>query len=244
MLPTTRQDQRQLIIGIVVLFALIAATVCLALSGHLQRLSHSLFDIFENRQRVRAYLHSWGAWAPVVFAFIQALQVVISPIPGELTGLAGGFVFGTWRAVVYSIAGLTLGSVLAFAGARIIGLPLVKLAVKPETLKRFAFLSEPSGTITALVLFLIPGFPKDLLSYLLGLSQMKLLTFVLVCALGRTPGTVMLAFTGAAVYKENWRLIAGMSTVAFIAALLFYLKRESIRIWFKEREPARKKNGT
>lgn len=244
MLPTTKQEQRQLTIGLVFLAALIAATIWLTFSGLLHTFSRRLFDIFESREEMRAYLQSWGAWAPVAFALIQALQVIISPIPGELTGLAGGFAFGTWQAVIYSVAGLTLGSVLAFTGARIIGLPLVKLAVQRETLEKFSFLSQRSGTVTAFVLFLIPGFPKDFLSYLLGLSEMKFVTFVLVCALGRAPGTVMLALTGAALYKENWRLIVGIASVALIAVLFFWVKRERIRIWFKEKEPVSKKTDT
>lgn len=244
MLPTTKQEKTQLAIGLVFLAALVAATIWLAFSGLLPTISRRLFDIFESREEMRAYLQSWGAWAPVAFALIQALQVVISPIPGELTGLAGGFAFGTWRAVIYSVAGLTLGSVVAFTGARLIGLPLVKLVVKRETLEKFSFLSQRSGTVTAFVLFVLPGFPKDFLSYLLGLSEMKFLTFVLVCALGRTPGTVMLALTGAALYKENWRVIAGVALVALIAAGVFCVKRERIRTWFKEKEPVRKKTDT
>ena len=130
---------------------------------------------------MRAYLQSWGPWAPLVFVVIQALQVVIAPIPGELTGIVGGFLFGTFRATIYSSLGLTLGSAIAFLAARVVGLPLVKLVVRQETLDKFHFLTESRGTIVTLILFMIPGFPKDTLSYLLGLSPMVFLNFFVIC---------------------------------------------------------------
>ena len=67
--------------------------------------------------------------SPCFHGHSRRLQVVIAPIPGELTGVVGGFLFGTWRAVVYSSLGLTVGSAVAFMLARLIGLPFVKLFV-------------------------------------------------------------------------------------------------------------------
>ncbi len=66
--------------------------------------------LYEDKQLMHAMLARWGVLAPVVFIAIQALQVIIAPIPGEVTGLLGGFVFGPWLGFFYSTIGLTIGS--------------------------------------------------------------------------------------------------------------------------------------
>jgi uncharacterized membrane protein YdjX (TVP38/TMEM64 family) len=235
MKPVTSVDKAKLAISISVLALLTAALVWLAFTGLLPRYWQEGIALFENRDQLRAYLQSWGPRAPFAFIAVQALQVVISPIPGELTGLVGGFLFGTTRSVVYSTLGLTIGSAVAFLLARVIGQPLVNLVISRQTLEKFRFVTQARGTIATLVLFLIPGFPKDILSYLLGLSPMRFLPFLVVCGLGRIPGTVMLGFTGAAVYRQSWRALQIFLVVCAVIVAAIYLKRDRIMTWVHER---------
>jgi uncharacterized membrane protein YdjX (TVP38/TMEM64 family) len=125
MLPATRTEWLRLILGVSLLVALISVGVWLSISGYLQQFVAWLMHLLEDKHEMRLYLRSWGVWAPAVFVVLQALQVVFAPIPGELTGIAGGFIFGTWLAVLYSTVGLTLGSLGAFLAARVMGQPLV-----------------------------------------------------------------------------------------------------------------------
>jgi uncharacterized membrane protein YdjX (TVP38/TMEM64 family) len=234
MKPVTSVDKAKLALSLSILAILTAVTTWLAISGHLQTYCRHALDLFENKEQLRAYLKTWGAWAPFAFVAIQGLQVVVSPIPGELTGLVGGFVFGTVLSVVYSTVGLTLGSAVAFLAARVVGQPLVNLVISQQTMEKFRYVTQRRGTIATLVLFIIPGFPKDILSYLLGLSPMKFLTFLVVCGLGRIPGTVMLGFSGSAVYRESWlalKIFLGVCAVVFVA---LYLKKDRIMAWVHE----------
>lgn len=237
MKPVTRQDKIRLAIALCLLAAIAVAFVMMVASGYWRYLSEMLARAFKNRVELRIYLKSWGAWAPVVFIMIQALQVVVAPIPGELTGAVGGFLFGTWRNVLYSSVGLTLGSIIAFWAARLIGLPLVKLVVSQETLEKFDFLMKPRGEVFTLILFMIPGFPKDVLSYLLGLSPMRFVAFIVVCSVGRIPGTVMLSLGGAAFYKENWVVLGAVALVCLVSFIVVYLRKERIWNWIKEHKP-------
>ena len=63
---------------------------------------------------MRDSVAAWGWLAPLVFIGIQALQVIVSPIPGEITGPVGGALFGTTWGVVYSTIGLTIGTLICF----------------------------------------------------------------------------------------------------------------------------------
>jgi len=96
---------------------------------------------------MHAMLDRWGVLAPVVFIAIQSLQVMIAPIPGEVTGLLGGFVFGQWLGFVYSTVGLTIGSLGAFWVGRRLGAAFVQGLVAPQVWERMGFLVEPEGAI-------------------------------------------------------------------------------------------------
>src|SRR5215831_10134988 len=74
-----------------------------------------LVRLYMDKRFLKHTLREWGILAPVIFVGMQALQVIIAPIPGELTGILGGYLFGEWVGLLYSTVGLTLGSVAAFA---------------------------------------------------------------------------------------------------------------------------------
>ncbi|HTY22852.1 MAG TPA: TVP38/TMEM64 family protein [Desulfomonilaceae bacterium] len=234
MLPATKKDKIRLAAAICMLVLLGSGLIWFGRTGQLGRYSREWWDVFKNTEQIRDYLNSWGGLAPLAFVAIQALQVVVSPIPGEVTGLVGGFLFGTLRGLMYSTIGLTLGSTMAFLAARVIGQPFVNLIISRETFEKFKRLTGPQRAAIIFVLFVIPGFPKDILSYLLGLSPMRLLTFIIVCGLGRVPGTVLLSFTGSAFYAESWDFLAIISLITIALVVLFYLKRDAVKRWIEK----------
>jgi uncharacterized membrane protein YdjX (TVP38/TMEM64 family) len=209
--------------------------LALALTGRLAPLVQTLTEAFQGREELRKYVESWGTAAPAVFMFLQALQVVLAPIPGELTGAVGGFIFGVTPNVIYSTIGLGVGSAIAFLASRTLGLPLVKLVVPCHLLEKFHFLVASRGTVIALILFTLPGFPKDILCFILGLSPMGFVTFLWVCTVGRIPGTVMLSFSGCALYDEDWRLLILLAVVCLAVIGAFFLARDRIQVWLKRK---------
>ena len=138
----------------------------------------NLGKFYTRRRRLARFLDSLGPYSAAVFILLQALQVVMSPIPGELTGVVGGYVYGVTYGFLFSTLGLTLGSWVAFELASIFGRPLVERFVSGKVLDKFHFLTTNAGTIVSFLLFLIPGFPKDYLCYVLGLTGMNLSTFL------------------------------------------------------------------
>jgi len=188
---------------------------------------------FSSRTRVSAYIGSFGAYAPLVFMGLQCLQVTVAPVPGELTGFVGGYLFGTGGGFIYSTIGLTLGSWAAFMISRWFGLPLVRRFVGKETMDKFDYLMEHQGAFFSFILFLVPGLPKDSLCYLLGLSPMHMLTFLVVSTVGRIPGTYLLSLQGQAVRAEHYRaffVILGLGLTAIVLALIY---RDKIERWLK-----------
>jgi len=177
------------------------------------------------------FLNSLGPLSFLGFVCIQALQVVISPIPGEVTGLIGGFLYGKFLGIVLSTIGLTLGSWAAFSLSRVFGKPFVETFVKRETMARYDYLLHHKGAFLVFFLFLIPGFPKDYLCYILGLGHLTIKEFLVISTIGRFMGTVLLTLGGDYIRHHQYyrfSLLLGIAVVAILFSMAYKDKIENI----------------
>ena len=194
------------------------------------------FDgIYSNSDQLSKFLQNLGPYSPAVFVLLQILQVVAAPFPGELTGVAGGYVYGETVGFLLSTVGLSIGSWVAFELASILGRPFVERFVKREVLEKFNFLTTRTGTLICFVLFLVPGFPKDYLCYVLGLSRMRLGAFLLVSILGRLPGTYLLTMQGATIRNEQYHMFFILAVASLGVLIAAYLYRNQLFDWLKHR---------
>jgi uncharacterized membrane protein YdjX (TVP38/TMEM64 family) len=187
------------------------------------------------KEQLLIFLTSFGPYSSAVFVLLQAIQVVVSPIPGELTGIVGGYVYGPTFGFTLSTLGLTLGSWVAFELSSILGRPFVEKLFKKDLLDKFDFLTTNTGATIAFLLFLIPGFPKDVLCYILGLSRMRLSTFFIVSIVGRIPGTYLLTIQGASVRNEDYWTTVILTVISAVLLFAAYLYRARLFHWIKKR---------
>ncbi len=197
-----------------------------------------LVRLYVDRFFLKQTLRQWGILAPVIFIALQALQVIIAPIPGEVTGILGGYLFGEWLGLLYSTIGLTLGSVAAFGVGRWLGAHYVRDLVSQETWDKMGFIVEAEGAILCFIIYLIPGLPKDMVCYLFGLSPMPLWVFTLVSTLGRVPGTWILSVQGAQTAAGNYLSVILLTAIAVAVALPLYYYRSRILGSFRGRNPS------
>jgi uncharacterized membrane protein YdjX (TVP38/TMEM64 family) len=200
------------------------------------------YDFITDKERIQQMLKSVGPLAPLIFIVVQGLQVVFAPIPGEATGFIGGYLFGVPLGMLYSTIGLTLGSTLAFLLGRWLEVHFVARVVSPETLKRFDFLMERQGALVAFFLFVFPGFPKDYLCFILGLSQMPLKVFLVLCTVGRLPGTLMLTLQGAKVYEGDYLFSGILIALCLLLGGFLYYYRETLYLWLQRWEHGREED--
>jgi uncharacterized membrane protein YdjX (TVP38/TMEM64 family) len=190
--------------------------------------------LYRDQDFLRKTVQAWGWMAPVVFIAIQALQVIIAPIPGEVTGPVGGALFGTTLAVIYSTTGLTAGTLICFAIGRRWGEPLVRPWLSEHHWNRMNFILEAEGAILCFILYLIPGFPKDIISYLFGISPMPFWVFAVVSTVGRIPGTWISSYFGAHVGEHQYLYAIAFIAVVCAACLpLFYYRERIIKHFHK-----------
>lgn len=199
---------------------------------------YDLYSFFVSRKKVVHFVNSFGPLSVVIFIGLQILQVIVAPIPGEVNGFIGGYLYGPVLGTFYSTIGLTIGSWLAFVLARWLGLPFVEKIINPQILQKYDHFMEHRGTLITFILFLIPGFPKDALSYIIGLSHMKTSTFLLVCTSGRLLGTAMLSISGNyARNDQNVAMLAILGISALLVLLAYYYHEEILNLVRKKRAP-------
>lgn len=193
-----------------------------------------LVDILADREKVSTFISRFGAGAPFIFILLQILQVLFAPVPGEASGFIGGYLFGVLPGFVYSSIGLGLGSMLNFGVGRFLGERYIRKLLPSHVLARFESLLKRQGVIVLLVLFIFPGFPKDYLCLFLGMTSIPFKLFVILATFGRMPGTLMLSFQGAYVYKEMYDVFAVLFGLSLILVIVVIRYREALYLWIEQ----------
>lgn len=192
-----------------------------------------LIHFFLNKEKLLRFLDSLGPLAFIGFILLQIAQVVAAPIPGEVTGLLGGFLYGPVIGVALSTVGLTIGSYVAFALARAFGRPFVEKFVDTTTMKRFDYLLHHKGAFLVFLLFLMPGFPKDYLCYILGLGHLSTSEFLVIGGTGRLFGTILLTLGGTYIRNSQYGRFSILVGVALIVVFIAMAYRDKLERWFR-----------
>jgi len=180
-----------------------------------------LWTFWRSVESIRSWVDSAGPWAPLAFMGLQALQVILFIIPGDIVQLAGGFAFGLWAGTLWSVLGILAGSVFNFFVGRLLGRRFAFAALGPERMRRVE--AATSGNRVAIgffLLYVVPGIPKDALTYAAGASRLAFGWFLAISTIGRLPGIFGSSYMGSAVYEKDY---AAAIVLLVIAAGLFFL---------------------
>ena len=193
-----------------------------------------LYNSLYSPHRLKKLILSYGAYSPLAYILLQVLQVIVAPIPGGAIEFLGGYLFGVNAGFVYSMIGLILGAAVAFGLARVFERVAVERFVSPQTRKKFDYLVGHEGVILSFLLFLIPGFPKDALCYILGLTPMHWGIFLVISTIGRIPGTLMACLQGAKAFDHQYKTLIILSGVSALMLLAFYIYHNEIHQLIKK----------
>ena len=208
-----RKQTIALIILVAVVAAIVVGVVLLRRSGRL--------EMFTSEEAMREWVSGFGVWAPAAFFLVQMIQVIISPIPGSVTTLVGGALFGLWPAFGISTAAVLAGSLLAFGLARAFGRPLVSGLVGPKVTEKYLGAMTSRARIALLLMFLLPFFPDDALSLVAGLTGISWMFFFLAVLITRPWGLLFSSLVGSGMLSVppwGWALtVAGTAVLAWAA---------------------------
>jgi uncharacterized membrane protein YdjX (TVP38/TMEM64 family) len=184
-----------------------------------------VFDVAE----LRAWIGQFGVFAPVVFVLVQAVQVVVAPIPGQILALVSGYLFGPTAGTIYSLTGVLLGSAVAFSLAKRFGRPAVEQLLHEDVLTRFDGFVERVGVPGLLAFVVIPGLPDDAICFLSGLTRLRLGTFLAVISVGRLPAYVLTVYAGSELATGQITTALTLIGAVILLSAIGYYKQDSIR---------------
>lgn len=165
--------------------------------------------------------------ACALYALVNTLQVFVGFIPGEPLELVAGYLFGTWGGLAVVRAGLALGELIVFVSVRRWGTRFVRLFVPQEKLDELALFRDARRlNLITFLMMLIPGTPKAIMVYIVGLTPMRLGTWLAISIPARCLSIVASTAVGAQAAQDNWGIAAllfGAACLASLGGVLYYV---------------------
>lgn len=213
-----------LVIAIVVVVVFLALLITKLCMPYINMLSDP-----ETQVQFEQWVESLGFAGVLLMLLIQVAQVVIAFIPGEIVQVLAGVMYGTWGGLALCLVGCIIASAFVFVVIRKLGRDFVIRLFGKENIDRYDFLNDSSKLETLVfILFLIPGLPKDVLTYIVPLTSIKMRSFLLLSTIGRIPGMVASTLIGSSITDANWPLIIAVFAVVIVVGLLCIWKKEAL----------------
>lgn len=211
---------------------LVHVAVAVVVLGGLTLLLQRHLSFLTDVGQLRSFVDGFGIWAPVVLIVLQAAQVVLAPIPGQVLAVVAGYLFGVWWGTLYNMIGITIGSTIAFSLSRRYGRPYVEGIVHEDTLDRFDAIADEDAALALFVMFLLPGLPDDMLCFAGGLTSIPLWRLVLIAVVARTPAFLLVNVVGDFLGSGQYVAAILLSVALTATAVLGYRHRDRLVRFF------------
>ncbi len=206
-------------VGLIAFFAIVVFIVVLAWPY--------IADVFTEGgvERLVTRVQEAGPAGVFVLLGMQLLQIIVAFIPGEVVQIAAGLMYGPFFGSLLILAGCALSSTIVYQLVHLLGAPFVQGMVSTEHLDKFKRF-EKSGKLDIIVfiLFLIPGMPKDVFTYIVPLTDMKLGRFIALTTIGRIPGVVASTYAASGFASGDIvgpLVVVGVVAVIAVVAIVF-----------------------
>lgn len=231
----TQRRKKQIIVIIII--------ILIAVAGFF--INGRIMDFISRPAEIRQWIRDTGVLGIICFGCMNMVQVFLAVVPGGPFTVTAGYVFGPIGGTALSVISCTIAGTIVFSLARRFGRRLVSVFVSEEQMElldNYDKSAEQSRKIERLMIliFIIPGTPKDPLNYMAGLTHIPVWMWFLVNLIGRIPGAFIAALGGSAFGSGKYTaLIAAFG--GLIALVLIGKYMQSIISDFNEGE--NKENG-
>lgn len=188
-----------------------------------------LAPYLHSTEELRRFLDGYGWIGRFVLFALQCIQVVIALIPGEVIELGAGYAYGAFEGTLICLAGVALSSSLIFLLVKKLGMPMVELFIPREKIGQLRFIND-TKKLKRLVflLFFIPGTPKDILTYFVGLTEITISQFLTITLIARIPSVVSSTICGQMLGDEHFFTAGIVYAVTGVVSGIGYLLYRTI----------------
>ena len=208
---------------------MIFALIIIGLPLYIYFFQHELIDIFKNVDTIEEYILAHKKHGALIYISAQVIQIIISVIPGQPFQFAAGYIYGPLIALILSIIGAFIGATITFFLARFLGRGAMELFFgKTKVFDYITRLDSKNGFLILFLMYFIPGFPKDVISYVAGLSRIKWPPFILIVTTARIPAMLGSIFVGAFTRSQQYMAVFLVALIVVLISFLSYKNRERI----------------
>ncbi len=182
------------------------------------------FQAVGSQEALGEYIARCAPWSHLAYFGIQLASVVIAPIPSNITAAAGAYLFGLWPSFLLTWGAVTLGSVIVFALARVLGQRFVGQFVSDKLSEKYLDVIRRKRDVFLALAFLFPFFPDDILCILAGLTDISFKRFFLLAVLARPWGLLVACMVGSATLAIPWwgmALLGAAGLAVFLLAMKY-----------------------
>lgn len=191
-----------------------------------------LIDRFKSLDQINQLLKQHRTASIFTYMGLQIFQIVVSILPGQALQFAAGYAYSFWFGLLFSIIGVAFGTVITFYLARILGKEALHVIFGEEKFSKFVHtLNSKRSLLVLFVIFLIPGIPKDVFTYAAGVSEIKVIPFLLISLVARMPAMIGSIMMGSMFHSGSYLgliIIGAVASILFIAGLMH---RENLIKW-------------
>ena len=208
---------------------LIIGAVLIAVIGAVITWWRPIYDFVSDPEQVRTWIEGLGPWGPIAIIFLEMIQALLAPIPGQAIEAVSGYLYGPWLGTLYPMIGMAIGSFITFSLARRFGRPVVVKLIGQQSMARLDDLVRRGGAPFFFLIWLLPFAPDDLACVAAGLTPMPVGQFMVLMILGRAPGVFVSVWVGAnaAQIEPTWWVVI-FGAIA-VAALVLWRKGDQIQ---------------
>ena len=179
-----------------------------------------MIELVEDPDQYRAWIDGKGIWAQISFIAMVFFQVIFAIIPGEPLEICAGIAFGGMEGTLLCLLGIFLGSAVIFLLVRKLGVRLVEVFFSVDKIRSLHFLQNEKRLDRVLFfIMMIPGTPKDLLSYFVPLTKISLGHWLALTTFARIPSVVTSTVGGDALGEKNYLFAAIVFAVTCLISL-------------------------
>lgn len=218
--------------GGLIAFFVLMAVVCVAIAPLILELTEP-----GGVERVVQDVRNAGPGGVLILLGMQFLQVVVAFIPGEVVQVAAGMMYGPWGGAAVVLVGCVISSAFVFFIVHKLGAPFVRAMIPEKWMGKLEDFEETDKLdVMVFVLFLIPGLPKDVFTYLVPLTDMSMRNFLVLSTVGRIPGILMSTLAADGLMEGDiMRSVLLFLVAAGIAALAIVFHEKIMHAFAKKK---------